>query len=77
VGVIVRLLKEHRYDPPRVVEVEHGGQWSQGFQSAWRLCDDGRGWMAQVEYSVQHEWGRGKHLQTVPPERLRVADEAS
>ncbi len=69
---IVRPLKEHRYDPPRVIEVEHGGQWWPGFQSAWRLCDDGRGWMADVEYSVQHEWGRGKHLQTVPPERVRV-----
>jgi hypothetical protein len=28
--------------------------------------------MAHVEYSVQHEWGRGKHLQTVPPKRIRL-----
>ena len=71
-GITIRLLKEHRYDPPRDVEVEHEGQWWPGFQSRWLLCDDERGWMAQVEHSVQHEWGRGKHLQTVPPERLRV-----
>jgi len=28
--------------------------------------------MADVEYSVQHEWGMGKHLQCVPPDRMRL-----
>jgi hypothetical protein len=70
----VRLLKEHRFDPPRPVEVERDGHWWTGSQSAWQLCDDGRGWMAQVEYSVQYEWGLGKHLQSVPPERIRVTE---
>ena len=72
--VHVRLLHERRYDPPRPVEVEHGGQWCPGFQSRWLLCDDDRGWMAQVEYTAQHEWGRSKHLASVPPERLHIAD---
>jgi hypothetical protein len=72
VAAPVHLLKEHRFDPPRLVEVEQDGAWWPGFQWAWRLCDDDRGWMAHVEYSVQHEWGRGKHLQSVPPELLRV-----
>ncbi len=54
--VYVRLLHERRYDPPRPVEVEHKGQWCPGLQSRWLLCDDDRGWMAQVEYTAQHEW---------------------
>ncbi len=70
--ITVRLLKEHRFDPPCLVEVKQDGAWWPGLQRAWRLCDDDRGWMTDVEYSVQHEWGRGKHLQCVPPERLRV-----
>lgn len=70
----IPLLDERRYDPPRAVEVEDEGQWWPGFQSRWLICDDGRGWMAQVQYSTQHEWGLGKHLQSVPPERLRLAD---
>jgi hypothetical protein len=77
VSVIVRLLREHRYDPPRPVEVEHDGYWWPGLQHAWRLCDDDRGWIADVEYSVQYDWGRGKHLQCVPQERFRLDGEAT
>ena len=44
----VRLLEERRFDPPRDVEVENGGQWWSGHQTAWRLCDDGFGWRAAV-----------------------------
>jgi hypothetical protein len=73
----VRLLKERRFDPPRPVEVEHSGRWLPGVQHAWRLCDDGRGWLADVEYVVDYPWGRGKHLRVVPPERVRVAGAAS
>ncbi len=70
----VRLLEERRFDPPREVEVEHGGRWWPGRQAAWRLCDDGRGWMADVEFTAVHEWGFAKYLPVVPPERVRVAD---
>lgn len=54
--VAVRLLNQHRFTPPRAVEVEHDGQWCPGFQHAWRLLDDGRGWIADVEYVVQYHW---------------------
>ncbi len=69
----VRLIGERPYGPPRSIEVEHDGHWWSVFQSRWLLCDDDRGWMAQVEYTAQHEWGRGKHLASVPPARLRIA----
>ncbi len=68
----VQLLEVRQFDPPRPVEVEHGGRWWPGSQSAWRLCDDGRGWRADVEYVVEHEWGRGRHVATVPPDRVRI-----
>ena len=76
-AMAVRLLEEKRFDPPRPVEVENEGQWLPGLQRAWRLCDDGRGWMADVEYVVLHQWGHGKHLPVVPPERIRVRGAAS
>jgi hypothetical protein len=66
------LIDERRYEPPRRVEVLHDGSWWPGIQSAWRLCEDGRGWRADVEYVVQYEWGSGKHVPTVPPERVRI-----
>ncbi|MGY1692002.1 hypothetical protein [Geodermatophilus sp. SYSU D01105] len=72
-AVTIRLVEERRYDPPRSVLVEHDGEWWPGLQRAWRLCDDGRGWMADVEYSVRHDGGIGKHLPCVPPERVRLA----
>jgi hypothetical protein len=68
----VRLLDERRFTPPRAVEVEHDGRWWAGWQSAWRLCDDARGWMADVTWTEQHEWGPGSYLTMVPPERLRM-----
>jgi hypothetical protein len=45
------------FDPPRPVEVEHSGRWWTGRQTAWRLCDDSRGWMADVSWREQHNWG--------------------
>jgi hypothetical protein len=72
VAQLVRLLAERRFTPPRPVEVERDGRWWPGFQHAWRLCDDGHGWMADVEYVVAYDWGRGKHLGCVPPMRLRL-----
>lgn len=68
----VRLIEERRFDPPRPVEVERDGRWWPGRQHAWRLCDDGRGWVAEVEYVVQHSWGSGKHLGSAQPERVRL-----
>jgi hypothetical protein len=52
----VRLLELRRFDPPRPVEVEVAGRWWPGTQAALRLCDDGRGRRADVEYVVEHEW---------------------
>ena len=71
----VRLLEERRFDPPRVIEVEHAGQWWPGFQYAWRLCDDHRGWMADVTWTEQHEWGLGTYRPMVTPGRARVGGE--
>lgn len=72
VDQLVHLVAERRFTPPRLVEVERDGYWWPGFQHAWRLCDDGRGWMAAVEYVVIYDWGRGKHLDCVPPGRVRL-----
>jgi hypothetical protein len=70
----VRLLEQRRYDPPRKVLVELEGQWWHGYQDAWRLCDDGRGWMASVEFVARYDWGPGKHLMSVRPERVQLVD---
>jgi hypothetical protein len=70
-------MEERRFDPPRPVEVELEGHWWPGVQHAWRLCDDGRGWMADVEFTAMHEWGLGKYLPVVPPERLRPVSSAT
>ena len=32
---------------------------------------DSRGWMADVEYIVEHEWGLGKYIPLLRPERIR------
>jgi len=72
VGQLVHQLAVRRLTPPRRVEVHRDGHWWPGFQHAWRLCDDGRGWMADVDYVVAYDWGRGKHMGCVPPERLRL-----
>jgi hypothetical protein len=69
----IRLLGEQRYDPARPVEVELHGQWWPGFQRAWRLTSDRDYWVADVEFSARYDWGFGKHLQCVPPERVRLA----
>lgn len=76
-GTVVWLLHQRRYDPPRLVEVEQDGGWWPGLQTAWRLCDDDRGWLAEVEYVVDYDWGRGKHLAGVPADRLRLPDGAT
>ena len=73
-AVLVRLLKERRFDPPRLVEVERDGHWWPGFQRARRLCDDDRGWVADVEYVMRHEWGPSKHLEAVPAHRVRPSN---
>jgi hypothetical protein len=70
----IRLLDEHRFDPPRSELVEHDDSWWTAQQSAWRLCDDGRGWRADVTWVQQHDCGLGRYVTTVPPERLRPAD---
>ena len=54
------------------MEVEHNGAWWAGSQTAWRLCDDTRGWMAEVTWTEMHDWGLGKYMPMVKPERIRV-----
>lgn len=71
------MLDEQEFDPPRRVEVELEGHWWPGFQSAWRLCDDDRGWMADVEFTAQHQWGPGKYRPMVPPHRVRLPDKST
>jgi hypothetical protein len=60
-----------RIDPPRAVEVLHDGQWVAGAQDAWVRWPDGE-WRASVSYSVDYEWGPGKHLRSLPADRLRL-----
>jgi hypothetical protein len=70
----VRLVDERRFEPPRQVEVERDGIWWPGWCTGWLLCDDDRGWRALVEYVAVYDWGRGKHLGSVPPARVRQAN---
>jgi len=64
-------VDERRFDPPREVLVEHDGEWWPAEQCAWRLSDDGRGWRADVTWAQRHEWGVGRYVTMVPPERIR------
>jgi hypothetical protein len=71
---VVHLLEERTFDPPRGVDIEHNGRWWTGTQTAWRLCDDDRGWMADCSWTEQCDWGPGKYLTMLPPQRVRVTD---
>lgn len=75
----VRLVEERRYKPPRQVEIldREGRYWWPGTQTAWRLSDDHRGWMADVRWSQMHDWGLGTYLAMVPPERVRLASDTA
>ncbi|MCU1617458.1 MAG: hypothetical protein JWO98_4998 [Frankiales bacterium] len=53
------------------MEVEKERSWWPGIQRAWRLRDDGRGWMADVGFVAQHEWGQGKYVLSVPVGRVQ------
>jgi hypothetical protein len=68
----VRVLQEQWFDPPRPVEVLRDGAWHAGYQRAWRLCDDTRGWMAEVRWSQLHDWGLGTYDTMVTPDRVRL-----
>lgn len=70
----VRLLEERLFDPPRAVEVEQDGDWWPATQRAWRLCDDSRGWMAEVRWTRPHDWGLGTYNTMVSSERIRLPD---
>jgi hypothetical protein len=50
--------------------------WWPQTQRAWRLSDDDRGWRADVAFVVEYEWGRGKHMPCLTPERVRLPDSA-
>jgi hypothetical protein len=68
----VSVLEERRFDPPRRVDVQHNGSWHLGYQRAWRLCDDTRGWTAEVRWSEPHDWSLGTHDTMAAPEQLRL-----
>ncbi|MGY1636233.1 hypothetical protein ACI78V_06215 [Geodermatophilus sp. SYSU D00742] len=68
----VQRLEYRRLEVPRLVEVLSGDTWWPGLQFAWQLRDDLRGLMADVSWSRQHDWGLGRHVGMVPPERLRI-----
>jgi hypothetical protein len=70
----VRLVEERRFDPVRAVLVKHESRWWSGFQAAWRLCHDDRGWVADVEFTAEYEWGPGKHVMAALAARVRPAD---
>ena len=72
----VRLVVDRRYDPRRLVDVEHEGVWWPGLQHAWRLCDDDRGWMAEVEHVVQYDWVPGKRMILVSADRVRPREDS-
>lgn len=60
-----------KIDPPRPVEVLHNGQWLPGQQDAWVLWPDGT-WRASVTFTARYEWGPGKHVMSLPAERVRL-----
>lgn len=62
-----------RLDEPRAVEVLHDGRWVPGQQDGWvRWPDDG--WYASVTYVLEHEWGRGRYVRSVPADEVRPVD---
>lgn len=67
---MVTVTKARRFDEPRAVEVLHEGAWWPGFQDGWVPWPDG--WRASVEFSVQYDWGLGKHTMSVPADRVRL-----
>lgn len=75
--VTVRLVEERLFDPPRDVEILSDGRWWPGTQRAWRLCGDGRGWMAEVRWTQQHDWGLGTYTPMVTPDRVRLPGDQS
>jgi hypothetical protein len=64
-----------RIEPPRAVDVLHDdGRWVAGEQDAWVRWPDGD-WRASVIYSVIYEWGPGRHVRSLPAERVRLRRE--
>jgi hypothetical protein len=72
----VHLLQDRFYDPPREVEVERDGTWSPALQHSWQLWDDGRGWVAEVEWTERYYWGIRTVVAMVPADRVRLEDTA-
>lgn len=60
-----------RFDPPRVVEVEHDGAWYRGLQDGWIRWPDGS-WRASVAYTVS---AGIKYSRSVSADRVRPVDD--
>jgi hypothetical protein len=59
-----------RFDPPRVVEVEHEGRWYRGMQTGWIRWPEEE-WRAEVEWSVAPGM---KYVKSVPAGRVRLSE---
>jgi hypothetical protein len=57
---------------PRPVEVFHDGRWVPATQDGWVRWDDG--WRASVSYVLEHEWGRGRYVKSVPADEVRPVE---
>lgn len=62
--------RSRRFDEPRPVEVWHDGRWVRGEQDGWVRWPDGE-WRASVTFSVDHEWGRGRYVKSLPADQVR------
>ena len=60
-------MVSRRFDPPRVVDVEHDGAWYRGLQDGWVRWPDGQ-WRASVEWSVSPG---EKYSRSVPATKVR------
>lgn len=51
--------------------VLHDGVWLPGWQNGWVRWPDGQ-WRASVSFTADYEWGRGKHVKSVPADQVRL-----
>ncbi|NUS59167.1 MAG: hypothetical protein HOV66_30565 [Streptomycetaceae bacterium] len=64
-------MVSRRFDPPRVVDVEHEGVWYRGLCEGWVRWPDGD-WRASVAYTVSPGI---KYVRSVTADRVRPVPE--